>query len=105
MAKTKSRGFIREWLVLAGLKQSDLVKLLDWSKAKANAVWHGDQRINEDMLEEIAPLVNARTYELLMHPDSAHQFRRLEAALAAAGRPAQPEPAPTPLPAPRRKAG
>lgn len=80
----KSKAYIREWMELAKLKQSDLVAKLDYSKAKANALWHGEQRTNEDILEEIAALVNARPYELLQHPDEAHRARRLEAALLGA---------------------
>lgn len=80
--RTKSRGFVREWMTLAGLKQADLVNKLDYSKAKANAIWHGEQRLNEDILEEVAALVNARPYELLLHPDTAHHLRRLEALVA-----------------------
>ncbi len=80
--RTKSRGFVRDWMTLAGLRQADLVNRLDYSKAKANAVWHGEQRLNEDILEEVAALVNARPYELLLHPDTAHHLRRLEALVA-----------------------
>lgn len=88
--KPKSRGYIREWMELAGLKQADLVKRLDWSKAKANSVWHGEQRYNEDLLEEVAPLVNARPYELLMHPSDAMTLRQLQAALEGVTRPVKP---------------
>lgn len=79
--RVKSRGYAREWLQLAGLKQADLVNRLNYSKAKAFAVWHGDQRLNEDILEEVADLVRARPYELLLSPEAAHRLRRLEAAL------------------------
>lgn len=66
---------------LTGLRQADLVNRLDYSKAKAFAVWHGDQRLNEDILEEVADLVHARPYELLLTPERAHKLRHLEAAL------------------------
>ena len=89
---------------LAGLKQADLVKSLDWSKAKANAVWHGDQRLNEDILEELAPFLHAQPYELLIAPEAAMRMRQLEAALRTV--PREPEPRPFPAPATvRRKAG
>lgn len=80
--RTKSRGFVREWMMLAGLKQAELVNRLGYSKAKANAIWHNEQRLNEDTLEEIAALVGARPFELLLHPDNAHHIRRLEALVA-----------------------
>lgn len=97
--KSKSRAFIQEWMRLAGLKQSDLIRLLGYSKAKANAIWHAEQRLNEDIIEELAPLLNARPYELLMHPDEAHQFRRLQAALRGVN-----QSAPTPTPSPQAQA-
>lgn len=90
--KPKSRGYVKEWMQLANRKQADLVKLLGYSKAKANAIWHGEQRLNEDIMEEIAPLVSARPYELMMTPDRAMHFRKLEAALASV----QEEPPPAP---------
>lgn len=107
--KPKSKAYIQEWMTLARLRQSDLVKLLGWSKAKANSVWHADQRINEDILEEVAPLVHARTYELLMHPDVAHQLRRLQSlvddALERTRQPSpQPEAPPAAIPIGKRRA-
>lgn len=85
----KSRGYVREWMELAGLRQADLVSKLNYSKAKAFAIWHGDQRLNEDIMDEIADLVHARPYELLMSPAVAHHFRRLEAVIADAVRPVE----------------
>jgi transcriptional regulator with XRE-family HTH domain len=94
--RTKSRGFVREWMMLAGLKQAELVNRLGYSKAKANAIWHGEQRLNEDILEEVATLIGARPFELLLHPDTAHHIRRLEAlvadAIKGAGTPANDPP-------------
>lgn len=112
--KGKSSAFLPEWLASVGLIQADLCKELGWSKAKANAVWNHQQRYNEDMLAEIASLVNARTWELLMSPEEAHRLRRqqaalIEAAQAGAGAPKDGgAPSPqvvTPAPASRRKAG
>lgn len=100
--KAKSRGFVRQWLELAGLRQTDLVNRLDYSKAKASAVWHGEQRLNEDILDEIADLVNARPYELLMTPERAHHFRRLEAVIADAVRPVEDKTIPAEKDAPSR---
>lgn len=104
----KSRGYVREWMELAGLRQADLVSKLGYSKAKAFAIWHGDQRLNEDIMDEIGDLVHARSYELLMSPEVAHHFRRLEALIADAVRPvptaAEPAP-PVPAPLPHRKVG
>ena len=84
--KGKSTAYIPEWMTSVEMIQSDLVRLLGWSKAKANAVWNHQQRFNEDMLNEVAPLVNARTWELLMPPAEAHRLRRQQAALFEAAR-------------------
>lgn len=109
-SKNKSGAYIREWMESVGLKQADLVKKLGWSKAKANSVWHGDQRYNEDMLNEVSLLVNARPRELLMHPADAHAERRLRATLREIAGGAQApaaeaeEPAAQPIPLPSRRA-
>lgn len=76
--KTESAAYIREWMQSVGLKQTDLVKQLGWSKAKANAVWHGQQRYNEDMLDDVSRLVNASVFELLLPPETAHSLRRIQ---------------------------
>lgn len=103
----KSRGYVSAWLTLAKVKQADLVRLLGYSKAKAHAIWHGDQRLNEDTLEEIAPLAHARPYELLMEPEAAMRYRRLEAALRDASKVESPPEVKAPEVAPHRhrKAG
>lgn len=80
----KSLNYIAEWMESVGLIQADLVKHLGWSKAKANAIWRRDQRINEDVLREVAPLVKAEPHELLLPPDRAHLLRHLQAILDAA---------------------
>lgn len=103
--KPKSRGYVSEWLTNVGLRQADLVNKLGYSKAKANAIWHGDQRLNEDILEEIADLVHARPYELLMSPAVAHHFRRLEALIADAVRPVETAPEEPTSPLPHRNVG
>lgn len=71
----KHTWFVREWMATVGFQQqADLIKRLDWSKAKAHAVWHG-QRYTQALIDEIAPLVHARPFELLMHPKEAMAIR------------------------------
>lgn len=74
-----SLNFIADWMESVGLIQADLVNRLGWSKAKASAVWNRDQRVNEDILRDVAPLVNAEPHELLMPPKRAHSLRQIEA--------------------------
>lgn len=57
-------------------RQADLQKQLGWSKAKANAVWHG-QQYTQTLVDELAPWLNARPYELLIPPEHAMAIRRL----------------------------
>lgn len=99
-AKIKSRGYAREWLEAAQLKQADLVRQLDWPKAKAFAIWHGEQQLTEAILDELAPLVHAKPYELLLAPAEAHRMRHLAAALDTMLKPVQAQSPPSPVPAP-----
>lgn len=68
--------FIREWMEQAGYKQADMQRQFGWSKAKASDVFNG-QRYNQALIDDLAPWLNARPYELLMHPHDAMAFRRL----------------------------
>jgi plasmid maintenance system antidote protein VapI len=107
--RARSAAYVREWMESVGLIQADLVKKLDYPKAKANAIWNREQRLNEDIMAEVAALVNARPYELLMHPEDAYALRRLQALVRDAVRPVEPaptsEPDAPPTPAtPHRKA-
>jgi hypothetical protein len=101
----KSRGYVQEWMESVQLRQTDLVNMLGYSKAKANAIWHGEQRLNEDILEQIAALVNAKPYELLMTPAEAMKVRRIRAIVDDALRPVEtPEPPAETTPRHARKA-
>jgi len=68
--------FLREWAELAGFTQADAQRELGWSKAKASDVWNG-QQYNQSLIDELAPVLKARPFELLLHPDEAHLYRRL----------------------------
>lgn len=68
--------FLREWAELAGFTQADAQRKLGWSKAKASDVWNG-QQYNQSIIDELAPVLKARPFELLLHPDEAHLYRRL----------------------------
>lgn len=72
----KHTWFLREWMESVGLKQAALQKELGWSKGKMNSVWHG-QQYTQEIIDEVAPWLNVRPYELLMPPDLAHAFRNL----------------------------
>lgn len=102
----KHTWFIQEWMQQAQKIQADMSKDLGWSKGKMSAVWHG-QQYTQELIDELAPWLHARPYELLMHPDDAMAIRRLrEDAVRIAsdrGAPAgTPEPVDQPL---RRRQG
>ena len=73
---------LQEWMGSLGKIQADFVKELGWSKDKANKVWHGDQKYNRDILNEVSLWLNLRPYELLMAPDEAMALRRLRESAA-----------------------
>lgn len=86
-------------------KQASLNNDLGWSKARMNAIWHGKQRFNRDLLFEVADWLGIEAYELLMHPKAALQLRQLrEAAVAiAAGQAQESPPQSTPSAKPKPK--
>lgn len=79
----KHTWFLREWMAQSSPPkiQADFVKDLGWSKAKANDVYHG-QQYTQALIDELAPWLNVRAWELLMHPEDAMAIRRLRDAAA-----------------------
>jgi hypothetical protein len=73
---------LKEWMNSLGKRQADFTNELGWSKAKANAVWHGDQRYNRDIINEVSSWLQLRPYELLMAPDEAMAIRRMRESAA-----------------------
>lgn len=62
---------------MLGKHQKDLVKDLDWNKAKASLVMSCKQKYTRDEVNELASYLNIRPFELLLHPDDAMAIRRL----------------------------
>lgn len=71
--------YLKEWLRATHKKQSDIVKDLDWNKAKVSLMARGLQPYTREEVNELAEYLNIRPHELLMHPDDAHAIRRLRA--------------------------
>ena len=71
--------FLREWLLATAKRQSDIVKDLDWNKAKVSLMVRGLQPYTREEVNELAIYLNIRPHELLMHPDDANAIRRLRA--------------------------
>lgn len=69
--------FLKEWLKATQKKQADIVRDLDWNKAKVSLMIRGLQPYTREEVNELATYLNIRPHELLMHPDDAHALQRL----------------------------
>lgn len=81
MASPRPDWYAREWLRTVGKKQADIVRDLDWNKARVSLTVSGKQAYTRDDVNEVAAYLNLHPYELLMHPDDAMAMRRLRADL------------------------
>ena len=82
-----SDWYLKEWLAALGKKQADVVRDLDWNKARVSLMMRGKQPYDRDSLNELAEYLEIRPYELLMHPADAlalHAFRENAIKLARA---------------------
>ena len=77
MAKPRHDWFLKEWLQACQKKQADVVRDLDWNKAKVSLMIRGLQPYTREEINELAEYLNIRPHELLMHPDDAFAIRRL----------------------------
>lgn len=78
MAAPHHDWFLKEWLRYYGKKQADMVRDLDWNKAKVSLTASGKQPYDREAVNEAAAYLNLQPYELLMHPDDAMALRRLK---------------------------
>lgn len=70
-----------EWAESCGKVQADAIRELGWSRAKASDVWNG-QPYSQAIVDEVAPWLNVRPFELFMTPKEANSLRSMrEAAL------------------------
>lgn len=67
------------WLKHLGKKQADLVKHLDWNKAKASLTVRGKQPYDREAVNELADYLNLEPFELLLPPERAMNLRQLRA--------------------------
>jgi hypothetical protein len=97
MARPQHDWYVKEWLAYYGKKQSDVVKDLDWNKAKISLTASGKQPYDRDDVNEIATWLNLEPFELLLPPDRAMAIRQYRASaeqivtLAHDTEPAKPE--------------
>ena len=87
----KHTWFVREWMLQAKKKQADLMKELGWARSKASTVWNG-QQYTQAIIDDLAPWLQARPYELLMHPADAFALRQLRESAVRIASVKEPEP-------------
>lgn len=75
--------FLREWMEHFGKRQAALNNELGWPKSRMNDVWHGRQRYNRDLVNELCEWLGIEPYELLMHPVDATMLKTLRASALA----------------------
>jgi hypothetical protein len=79
MAQPLHDWYLSQWLKTLGKRQADIVRDLDWNKARVSLTASGKQPYDRDDVNEVAAYLNLHPYELLMHPDDAMAMRRLRA--------------------------
>lgn len=68
--------YAREWLEHYGKIQADLIRDLNWPRAKASDIWNG-QPYRQELVDELAPYLNLKPYEMLLPPEMALAIRSL----------------------------
>lgn len=90
MVAPRHDWYLKQWLDALNKKQSDIVRDLDWNKAKVSLTASGKQAYDRDDVNAIADYLHLRPYELLMHPDDAMALRRLRAEMIRLAHESQP---------------
>jgi hypothetical protein len=78
MATPGHDWYLKEWLKTLQKKQADIVRDLDWNKARISLMLRGKQPYDRDSLNELAAYLNLKPHELLMHPADAMAMRRIK---------------------------
>lgn len=82
---TEPDWHLQEWMTYFEKKQASLTNELGWNKGRANHIYHGKQKYNRDLVNEVTQWLGIEPYELLMQPEAALQLRALrDSALAIA---------------------
>ena len=77
MASPRDDWFLKEWLKATGKKQADVVRDLDWNKAKVSLMIRGLQPYTREEVNELAAYLEIRPHELLQHPEDVFATRRI----------------------------
>jgi transcriptional regulator with XRE-family HTH domain len=82
---TQINWYLREWMDLLRVKQADMCRRTDWSKATMSQLYNNKQDYSPKLVNEAAAALNIEPFELLMKPERAMALRRQrEAALVLA---------------------
>ena len=82
---TQINWFLREWMDLLGVKQADMCRRTEWSKATMSQLYNNKQDYSPKLVNEAASALHIEPFELLMKPERAMALRRQrEAALVLA---------------------
>lgn len=79
MAAPRFDWYLKDWLHALSKKQADIVRDLDWNKAKVSLMIRGLQPYTREEVNELAEYLNIRPHELLLPPEEAFAARRLRA--------------------------
>jgi transcriptional regulator with XRE-family HTH domain len=74
---TQINWYLREWMESLGVKQAEMIRRTDWSKATMSQLYNNKQDYSPKIVNEAALALNVAPYELLMRPDTAMALRRL----------------------------
>lgn len=83
MGQPKHDWYLREWCAALQKTQANIVRDLEWNKARVSFLWNGKQPYTRDILNDLADYLRLQPYELLMHPEDAMAIRRLRGAASA----------------------
>ena len=99
--------YLKEWMDMLGVKQADMIRLTDWSKATMSQLYNNKQDYSPKIVNEASRALKVATYELLMPPERAMALRRLHQDALRIVQDVPPTPPPEAKPAPkvRRAAG
>jgi hypothetical protein len=82
MAKPSYDWYFGEWLRATGKRQADIVRDLDWNKAKVSLMVSGKQQYERESVNELSQYFQIMPFELLMPPEEAFAMRRLRHEIA-----------------------
>lgn len=75
--KRYTNWYLRDWLAMLGVGQSQLVEKTDLSKTAVSLLYNDRQDYTPAIIRDVAMALNIAPHELLMHPEDAMALRQL----------------------------